>query len=230
VPGELCVEHRRRGDAAKFRESLDPERLPDVRIPHLAICIPDGAMPLGGGSALVAFRPRAAYHAAVGDSHDSRAWDVEGPIRAEIFLVRLDGDHLELAGPDGARPWTVQLNDGEDPVEVVERIVAGLVGPPLVVHSTSWRRAGSAVILSFVVAVRPEQTAAMEGARIPRAELARSDATRAPERIGHDQVLEHGLRHLAWLLQDDAAVAERLSPGWRAPLADYVPEPFRSFS
>lgn len=76
----------------------------------------------------VARRLGAAYHAAVGDSHDSRAWDIEGPIRAEIFLVRL------------------------------------------------------------------------------------------------------GLRHLAWLVQDDPAVAERLAPGWRDPLADYAPEPFRSFS
>jgi hypothetical protein len=155
-------------------------------------------------------------------------WDVEGPVRAEIFLVWLNGDQAELTGPDGAVPWVVQLEDIEHPVEVVDRIVTGLVGPPTVVHSTSWRRHAGAVMLSFVVVITPEQVGAMASSPIDRSELARSDARRAPERIGHAQVLEHGLRHLAWLVQDDPVVAGRLSAGWRDALADYVPEPFRS--
>ena len=157
-----------------------------------------------------------------------QGWDVEGPVRAEIFMIWLNGDRLELTGPDGATPWIVQLDDAEHPVEVVERIVSGLVGEPILLHSTSWRRDGSAVILSFVVVIGPEQLAGMATAPIRRAELARSGATRAPARIGQAQVLEHGLRHLAWLVQDDAVVAARLSVAWRAALANYIPEPFRS--
>jgi hypothetical protein len=157
-----------------------------------------------------------------------RAWDVDGPVRAEIFLIWLNGDRPELAGPDGPIPWIIQLEDTEHPVEVVDRIVSGLVGPPIVVHSTSWRRDRSAVILSFVAVIGPEQAGAMASAPIDRSELARSDARRAPASIGHAQVLEHGLRHLAWLVQDDPVVADRLSGGWREALADYVPEPFRS--
>lgn len=156
------------------------------------------------------------------------AWNVEGPVRAEIFLVWLNGDRPELTGPDGPVPWIVQLEDVEHPVEVVDRIVTGLVGPPIVVHSTSWRRESSAVILSFVVVIAPEQVAAMASAPIDRSELARSSARRPPASIGHAQVLEHGLRHLAWLVQDDPVVAARLSEGWREALAGYVPEPFRS--
>jgi hypothetical protein len=38
-------------------------------------------------------------------------------------------------------------------------------------------------------------------------------------------VLEHGLRHLAWLARDDAAVQSLLSEVWKRALADYVPEP-----
>lgn len=159
---------------------------------------------------------------------ESAAWDVEGPVRAEIFLVWLNGVQPELTGPDGAVPWVVQLEEVEHPVEVVDRIVTGLVGPPIVVHSTSWRRDASAVILSFVVVIAPEQVGEMASAPIDRSELARSSAGRAPERIGHAQVLEHGLRHLAWLVQDDPVVAGRLSEGWREALAAYVPEPFRS--
>jgi hypothetical protein len=155
-------------------------------------------------------------------------WDVAGPVRGEIFLVWLNGNHLELTGPDGPAPWIVQLDDVEHPVDVVERIVRGLVGAPLVVHSTSWRRDGGAVLLSFVAVIGPEQADGMATAPVPRSELARSGATTAPTSIGHAQVLEHGLRHLAWLVQDDEVVAKWLSPEWRRALADYVPEPFRS--
>ena len=42
------------------------------------------------------------------------------------------------------------------------------------------------------------------------------------------QVLEHALRHLAWLIEDDPAIAAAL-PGWSAMLEGYGPEPFRAF-
>lgn len=156
------------------------------------------------------------------------AWDVDGPVRAEVYLVWLNGDRLELTGPDGPVPWIVQLEDVEHPVEVVDRIVNGLVDAPIVVHSTSWRREGPAVILTFLAVIRPEQVGEMATAPIERSGLARSEARRAPARIGHGQVLEHALRHLAWLVQDDPAVAAKLSGGWRDALAGYVPEPFRN--
>lgn len=156
--------------------------------------------------------------------------DVVGPVRAEIFLIWLDRGRVAITGPDGARPWVVQLEDAEHPVATVERIVAGVVGTPLLVHSTSWRREGAAVILTFLAVLDPEQVGDMESAPVDRAALARSEATRAPEQIAGDQVLEHALRHLAWLAQDDPVVRARLSAGWGAALADYVPEPFRSFA
>lgn len=155
-------------------------------------------------------------------------WDVGGPVRAEVFLVWLDGDRLQLTGPDGPRPWLIQLDDVEHPVEAVERVVHGIVGPPLLVHSTSWRREGGAVLLSFVGVIGPDQAAGMLSEPITRSAIARSQATKAPAAIGHEQVLEHGLRHLAWLAQDDPVVASRLSPAWHHALAGYVPEPFRT--
>ena len=79
------------------------------------------------------------------------AWDVEGPVQAEVFVVWLNDDGLELTGPDGAAPWLLELGATEHPVEVVDRIVRDVVGDPLLVHSTSWRRDRGAVILSFVV-------------------------------------------------------------------------------
>ena len=161
-------------------------------------------------------------------THEPPPWDVDGPVRGEIFLIWLNDNQLELTGADGAKPWIIELDDVEHPVEAVDRIVRGLVGAPLLVHSTSWRRDGPAVILSFVVVIGSEQASGMASEPIRRAALARSEATRAPSAIGHEQVLEHGIRHLAWLAQDDEAVAHRMSPDWRRALGDYVPEPFRS--
>jgi hypothetical protein len=63
--------------------------------------------------------------------------------------------------------------------------------------------------------------------RIARAELARSAATEAPRSIAATQVIEHGLRHLSWLAQDDAVVQSVLSPDWKRVLAGYAPEPFQ---
>jgi hypothetical protein len=154
--------------------------------------------------------------------------DVEGPIQAEVFVVWLNADHLELTGPCGAAPWMIELGDVEHPVAVVDRIVRDVVGPPILVHSTSWRRDHGAVVLSFLVVIDEALVGAMDSAPIGRSELARSEATAAPRSIGHEQVIEHGLRHMAWLAADDPTVAGELSAGWRSVLTDYVPEPFRA--
>ena len=156
------------------------------------------------------------------------AWDVDGPVRAEVFVVWLDGDHLELTGPCGAAPWYIELGDEDHPVEVVSRIVYDVIGPPLLVHSTSWRRDRSSVILSFVVVIDAALVAEMESAPLHRTELARSTATAAPRSIDPAQVVEHGLRHMAWLASDDPVVSEELSAAWKSLLATYVPEPFRN--
>jgi hypothetical protein len=154
-------------------------------------------------------------------------WDVQGPVQAEVFVVWMNGDHLELTGPCGAAPWYLELGDTDHPVEVVDRIVRDVVGAPRLVHSTSWRRERGSVVLSFVVVIDPQRVGSMDSRPIGRAALARSGATAAPAAIAFDQVVEHGLRHLAWLAQDDPVVRAELSGPWRTALADYLPEPFR---
>jgi hypothetical protein len=148
-------------------------------------------------------------------------------VQAEVFVLRLNGSRPELAGPCGAAPWYIEVGADDDPVEVVGRLAKNLMGDPLLVHSTSWRRARGSVILSFVVVNRDGQAPELPGIPIGRAKLARSDATHAPMAIDHQQVLEHGLRHLAWLVNDDATVRAVLSSEWKDVLAGYVPEPFR---
>lgn len=134
---------------------------------------------------------------------------------------------LELAGPCGPEPWYIEVGATDDPVEVVRRLSRNSMGDPLLVHSTSWRRARGSVILSFVVINSEQQAPELTGIPIGGAELARGGATTAPPSIGYAQVLEHGLRHLAWLVGDDDVVRTTLSEDWTRALSDYVPEPFR---
>jgi len=142
-------------------------------------------------------------------------------------VLRMRAGTPELAGPCGPDPWYLEVGEADDPVEVVSRLSANLMGPPLLVHSTSWRRDRGGVILSFVVVNAPGQAAELAGVPIQRAELARSSATAAAAEIRTGQVLEHGLRHLAWLATEDETVKTTLDDGWKLVLKDYVPEPFR---
>ena len=143
-------------------------------------------------------------------------------------MLRLRSGHAELAGPCGPDPWYIEVGEDQDPVEVVTRLSRNLMGAPLLVHSTSWRRARGAVVLSFVVVNAEHQAAQLAGIPITRMELARSGATNAPATIASWQVLEHGLRHLAWLAKEDETVKSILSDEWQSVLLDYVPEPFRN--
>lgn len=154
-------------------------------------------------------------------------WATEGPVQAEVFVLRLKGGAPELAGPCGPEPWYLEVGAEEDPVEVVSRLSRNVLGPPLLVHSTSWRRARGSVILSFIVVIGDAQAAELAGVPIGRAQLARSGATEAATSIAAVQVIEHGLRHLSWLAQDDPVVRTVLSDEWKSVLAGYVPEPFQ---
>jgi hypothetical protein len=142
----------------------------------------------------------------------------------------MQSGHPELAGPCGPDPWYIEVGADDDPVDVVTRLSSNLMGRPLLVHSTSWRRARGSVVLSFVVVNADGQAPELDGVPIGRMELARSDATSAPAVIAAGQVLEHALRHMAWLAKEDLVVQSTLSDEWKSALAAYVPEPFQHLS
>jgi hypothetical protein len=156
-----------------------------------------------------------------------RAFTVEGPVQAEIMVLALIDGELVLTGPCGAAPWYVEIGQDADPMAVVAAMSRLNVGDPAVVHSTSWRHARGGVVLTFVVVYTAVAVSGLATMPVERHELARGEATTAPRQISAGPVIEHGLRHLAWLARDDAAVAAALPQGWLAVLAGYVPEPFR---
>jgi len=100
-------------------------------------------------------------------------------------------------------------------------------GSPLLVHSTSWRRGASGVILSFLVVVGEDQASELASVPIGRPSW-RGTRQLTLQRDRHRKVVEHALRHVAWLAQDDEAVrAAYRPPGWRCwrTIARAVPPP-----
>jgi hypothetical protein len=158
---------------------------------------------------------------------DLKAFTVEGPVQAEIMVLALAGGQVVLTGPCGPAPWYVEIGQGADPMATVAGITELNIGGPSVVHSTSWRQARGGVVLTFVAVVDDAMVAHLDQVPVERAELARGEATSAPGHVAAGPVIEHGLRHLAWLAKDDPVVASALPPGWLAVLDGYVPEPFR---
>jgi len=177
-------------------------------------------MRLGGGAGRASGRSLAAV--------TSKWFDVEGPVLAEVFVVAADAGGIVLSGPCGAAAWHIEVPDGADPMTVVAEVIGRVLGPPALLHSTSWRRDKGGVMLTFLAVADPPQIASFESAAIGRADLARGEATAAPVAVASDQVLEHALRHLAWLAKDDSVVASTLDEAWKHHLDGYTPEPFRS--
>lgn len=151
------------------------------------------------------------------------------PVLEAIVLCMDHGrvDHLRPArGPTFLLSWQAGLH----PAEVVVDGIGEIGMSPFLVHSTSWRMNGDHLILSFVVGVEPPVRLPADVIREPvtRVELARGHVLGPPVDVEPHHVVEHGLRHLAWLVRDDPGIHDAL-PGWGLALADYEPEPFRAF-
>ncbi len=147
----------------------------------------------------------------------------------EILPVRRDADGLVSLTPEHADSFVVGWPAGRKPEEVASEALHRLGLLPLVLHSTSWRHSGGEVVLTYIAVVSEGAAAPVSWLARPveHAELARGGAVTPPTAIGVSQVLEHALRHLAWLLHDDDEVRTAL-PGWGEALSGYVPEPFRA--
>ncbi|HEX5937358.1 MAG TPA: hypothetical protein VFZ75_06690 [Actinomycetota bacterium] len=148
----------------------------------------------------------------------------------EVLIVTLDDDAPVWLKPEHADSLRIGLPATARPGDVVLETLNSYALTPRVVHSTSWRHEEGRVVLSYVAVVdAPSQLLDGTLVRTPvvRADLARGDATAPPPEIGVLQVIEHALRHLSWLVQDDPAIGEAL-PDWRELLERYQPEPFRA--
>lgn len=149
----------------------------------------------------------------------------------ELLMVARAGDQVVSFRPVHAPSLQIGWGPGRTAEAVLTAALARYGITPTVLHSTSWGRAGDQIVLTYLAVVEAPDPVNPNLASEPgtRSDLVRGAATSAPAAIGIGQVLEHALRHLAWLLGDDPAVAAAL-PGWAPLLREYVPAPFRELS
>jgi hypothetical protein len=150
----------------------------------------------------------------------------------EILPVGLDDGKLFWLRPIHAPSLRVGISKSAEPSQVVLEVVASYELHAQIVHSTSWRYEDGRIVLTYVVVVEPPVLLppdSLELAPIRRSDLARGAATAPPDSITVNAVLEHAVRHLAWLHREDPAIAAELS-GWAVVLDAYAPEPFRALS
>lgn len=148
----------------------------------------------------------------------------------EALFVSLRGDRIATLRPVHAPSLQLGWKLGVEPGDVIIEAAARYGLDPLVVHSTSWRVERDRLVLTYLAVVSPpdDRSAFLVEDVVVRSDLARGDTLAPPGDIGVPQVIEHALRHLAWLTVDDPAIATALA-GWTAALAAYEPEPFRAF-
>jgi hypothetical protein len=148
----------------------------------------------------------------------------------EALVLYLRESRIRHLFPTHGETLRAEWDPNLDPGESIADAVASLGLSPFMVHSTSWRVEGQRIVLTFLVVIEPPGDLPL-GYReepITRSELARGRPLGPPPEVHLSQVVEHGLRHLAWLATDDPAVREAL-PDWRDALSEYEREPFRAF-
>jgi len=167
----------------------------------------------------------------IGPPVSSTPWSPEFTAQTlEVLPVGLRDGRLFWLKPVHAESLRLGLPASAQPAGIVLDALKWYPLEPIVVHSTSWRHEAGRVILTYVAAVSPPGQLPRDSLQelpVGRAELARGEAMAAPKTIGVEAVLEHALRHLAWLVRDDPAVMQALA-GWNDVLAGFQPEPFRA--
>jgi hypothetical protein len=167
----------------------------------------------------------------IGPAISKVAWSPEFVAQSlEILPVFQGKGGLTWLKPIHAPSLRIGLPPTAKPGDVVVQTLDWYELTPRVVHSTSWRLEDARVILTYVAVVAvmlklPPDS--LIGISVRRLDLARGEALVAPPAIGTEQVLEHALRHLSWLVKDDPAIRAAL-PDWLETLKDYEPEPFRA--
>jgi pimeloyl-ACP methyl ester carboxylesterase len=186
---------------------------------------------LGNTDAVEAVVPEPA-EPRVGSSSGSTTLRTQvGAGEVEIFPLHLVDGTIYVQRPGDDSSWRIALEQNKHPGEVAAEALKDVSADPTTIHSTSWRVDDEGLVLTYAAALSAPIDAGrgFDTIEVHPRELARGTAEEAPESIAVEEVVEHALRHLSWLVGDDAAIREALGPVWKAALAPYESEPFSAF-
>lgn len=149
-------------------------------------------------------------------------------VQAEVWPIAADSAGLWLlSGSDAWRSGPIP-QDGDVHFEVENLLTDNaLLDSALIIHSTSWRPDGPFVTLTYVAVVANEAAPVLD--RWPAAkpislQLADmvgppgTNAATDPPIPRYVDVLLHAIRHLCFLRDEDATVAQNLDSTWRRHL------------
>ncbi len=148
----------------------------------------------------------------------------------EILPVYIRDGSIRWLRPAGSESLQVEAGSGGHPGDTVVGALARYGIRPEAVHSTSWRTGQGRLVVTYLAVLDSIDVppATLRSVEVRRSELARGSATGPPPSIEIDHVIEHALRHFAWLLQDDPVIRDLFAERWGPALESYTPEPFRS--
>jgi len=148
----------------------------------------------------------------------------------EVLPVFLSGGTIRWVRPPGTGSLKIETRAGEPPGDAVVAALRGYGLGARAVHSTSWRTEHDRLVVTYLAVLDAPDVPppGLRVADVGRSDLARGSATGAPDAIHTEQVLEHALRHFAWLVKDDPIIRDLFAAEWGEALQEYEPEPFRS--
>jgi hypothetical protein len=159
-------------------------------------------------------------------------------VRVEVWPLAADEAGIWLCSGDDAWRSPLAVDADSEPHAEVEQILSShgvMAGVDLaLVHSTSWRAEGQAVILTYVAVLAcpgpihdvcvgpirghwPEARPVGEGLARFVGRPATHAATNPPA-PRYSDVLMHAVRHLRFLMDTDATAAEAMGEQWRPHL------------
>jgi hypothetical protein len=152
---------------------------------------------------------------------------------AEAWPVAADEAGIWLISGTGAwYPDTEVMSDSLPHFEVELALHEhGIKDKPAAMHSTSWRVEGMNLVVAYMAVIRPinfvrEEWPGALPITIEMSEMVGKPPTHAanePPGPRHIDVLMHGLRHLRFLMDNDATIAAAMGDTWRRHLAPFTP-------
>ena len=149
----------------------------------------------------------------------------------ETVPVFLGAGSVHWLRPRDNPSWQIEFGSDAHPNDIVADTVRELKGTPLVVHSTSWRFQRENLVLTYLAVISNHQlfTNGFEAVEVRPQYITSGTTTGPAEAIEVAEVVEHALRHLAWLSRDDSSVVKALPKGWMEAQEPFPAQPFRAY-